>query len=209
MPLFGHKDKHATDHNTATATATDPSHPLTGVRGIDHNAGPGFGGNTTGIGSANAGYNTQPGLNNRQGYAGTTGNHDPYGTTVAHNDPSVPPAQHINSGSGHHSGTGSSITGKVEHAVGSMVGSQALKMKGIQKEQEAQAFKQQSAELVEAEKLEREALLRRERAVQHGAHPRNKALGGGFQGQEFGNNFDNAPGTGPTGPQGYGGGQVL
>lgn len=49
-----------------------------------------------------------------------------------------------------------------------MVGSQALKMKGIQKEQEAQAFKQQSAELVEAEKLEREALLRRERAVQHG-----------------------------------------
>ena len=42
-----------------------------------------------------------------------------------------------------------------------------------------------------------------------GAHPRNKALGGGFSGQEFGNNFDNAPGVGPTGPQGYGSGQVL
>lgn len=59
----------------------------------------------------------------------------------------------------------------MEHAIGSMVGSQALKTKGMQKEQEAQAFKHQSAELAEAEKLEREALLRRERAVQHGKFP--------------------------------------
>ena len=60
------------------------------------------------------------------------------------------------------------MTGKVEHAVGSLVGSQALTTTGMQKEQEAQAFKAQSAEIAEAERLEKEALLRRERAVQHG-----------------------------------------
>lgn len=61
------------------------------------------------------------------------------------------------------------MAGKVEHAVGSLVGSQALKAKGIQKEQEASAFKAQSAEIAEAERLEKEAMLRRERAVQHGS----------------------------------------
>ena len=34
------------------------------------------------------------------------------------------------------------------------------------------------AELAEAERLEREAMLRRERAVAHGAHPDNRHLGG-------------------------------
>ena len=92
------------------------------------------------------------------------------GTSGPYNDPSIPPAQHINANSGpnHHTGAGSRMAGKMEHAVGTMVGSQALKARGIQKEQEAQAFKHQSAELAEAEKLEREAMLRRERAVQHG-----------------------------------------
>lgn len=60
------------------------------------------------------------------------------------------------------------MAGKVEHAVGSLVGSQALKAKGMQKEQEASAYKAQSAEIAEAERLEKETMLRRERAVQHG-----------------------------------------
>ncbi|TCD71910.1 hypothetical protein EIP91_000042 [Steccherinum ochraceum] len=130
-------------------------------------------------------YNQQPGMG--QGGAGydSTGqtamgqpnyvhtgntNSDPY------QDPNLAPAGHLNNNQ--QSGGGSRMTGKVEHAVGSLVGSQALKSKGMQKEQEAQAFKHQSAEIAEAERLEKEALLRRERAVQHGAHPSNKPLGG-------------------------------
>lgn len=71
------------------------------------------------------------------------------------------------------------MTGKVESALGSMVGSSALKAKGLQKEQEANAVKLQGRELAEAERLEKEALMRRERAVGHGAHPANSQLGAG------------------------------
>lgn len=60
------------------------------------------------------------------------------------------------------------MTGKVESAIGSMVGSNALKAKGLQKEQESNAVKLQTSELAEAERLEREAMMRRERAVGHG-----------------------------------------
>jgi hypothetical protein len=43
---------------------------------------------------------------------------------------------------------------------------------------EAEAYKRQAAELSEAERLEQEARVRRERAVAHGAHPGNlKAQG--------------------------------
>lgn len=38
---------------------------------------------------------------------------------------------------------------------------------------EAEAYKRQAAELSEAERLEHEAQVRRERAVAHGAHPGN------------------------------------
>ncbi|KAJ7589394.1 hypothetical protein C8J56DRAFT_888968 [Mycena floridula] len=57
------------------------------------------------------------------------------------------------------------------------LGSSSLKAKGIQREQEAKAVKVQSSELVEVERLEAEALMRRERAVAHGAHPDNRHLG--------------------------------
>ena len=66
--------------------------------------------------------------------------------------------------------TGGRVAGKAERAVGTLVGSQALKEKGFQKEQEAGAFKMQSAEIAEAERLEKEALMRRERAVAHGEY---------------------------------------
>jgi len=76
-------------------------------------------------------------------------------------------------------GTGQRLTGKVESAMGTMLGSSALKAKGLQKEQEANSVKLQGSELAEAERLEREALMRRERAVAHGAHPANSQLGAG------------------------------
>ncbi|KAJ7058225.1 hypothetical protein C8F01DRAFT_1256101 [Mycena amicta] len=98
----------------------------------------------------------------------------------------IPPSHAINSGT--HTGTGTgtgtgsgggATTGKIEHAIGSIVGSKSLKAKGIQKEQEARALKVQSSELAEAERLERESGMRRERAVAHGAHPDNRHVGGG------------------------------
>ena len=53
---------------------------------------------------------------------------------------------------------------------------------------EAESYKRQAAELSEAERLEQEARLRRERAVAHGAHPGNlnaqgQNLAGGGTGQ--------------------------
>ncbi len=65
-------------------------------------------------------------------------------------------------------GIGTKLTGKVESAIGSALGSNALKEKGLEKEREANALNLQSSELAEAERLEREAVMRRKRAVGHG-----------------------------------------
>ncbi|KAF8887549.1 hypothetical protein BD779DRAFT_1396983, partial [Infundibulicybe gibba] len=89
----------------------------------------------------------------------------------------LPPTGTLNNQNQSRGGAGHSLTGKVEQAVGSMVGSSALRAKGLQKEQEANSIKVQGQELAEAERLEREAMTRRERAVGHGAHPDNKHLG--------------------------------
>ncbi|KJA22071.1 hypothetical protein HYPSUDRAFT_55005 [Hypholoma sublateritium FD-334 SS-4] len=80
-------------------------------------------------------------------------------------------------------GVGHSLTGKVERAVGNLIGSQSLQAKGAQKELEAGATKMQGRELAEAERLENEALMRRQGAVGHGAHPANSNLGAGNIGQ--------------------------
>jgi hypothetical protein len=57
------------------------------------------------------------------------------------NDPSVnrhgehiPPTATLNQSGRQSHGSGSSMTGKVEHAVGSIVGSNALKAKGLEKQ---------------------------------------------------------------------------
>ncbi|KJA17575.1 hypothetical protein HYPSUDRAFT_57622 [Hypholoma sublateritium FD-334 SS-4] len=89
----------------------------------------------------------------------------------------IPQTSAVNYGGGG-GGSGQRLTGKVESALGSLVGSAALKEKGAQKEQEANTIKLQGRELAEAERLEAEALMRRERAVAHGAHPANATLGG-------------------------------
>jgi hypothetical protein len=80
----------------------------------------------------------------------------------------LPPASAL-SGPGHPTRNGGgATTGKIEHAIGSLIGSASLKAKGLQKEQEAASMKVQSQEIAEAERLEREAMMRRERAVAHG-----------------------------------------
>ena len=72
--------------------------------------------------------------------------------------------------SGQRTGSASATTGKIERIIGTVVCNPTLKAKGIEKEREAQALKAQSAEISEAERLEHEAQLRRERAVQHGEY---------------------------------------
>ncbi|KIM46730.1 hypothetical protein M413DRAFT_422079 [Hebeloma cylindrosporum] len=74
---------------------------------------------------------------------------------------------------------GQRLTGKFQSALGSLVGSDSLKAKGLQKEQEANSAKQKRQDLAEAEaeRLEDEALMGRERAVGHGAHPVESSLG--------------------------------
>ncbi|VDB88800.1 unnamed protein product [Peniophora sp. CBMAI 1063] len=103
-----------------------------------------------------------------------------FGGGSAFAEPGIAPAGHISQRpDGHERGGGAkAATGKAERAIGGVIGSSALKNRGLEKEQEANAFKAQSAELAEAERLEREAMLRRERAVAHGAHPENRHLGG-------------------------------
>ncbi|KAH7906446.1 hypothetical protein BJ138DRAFT_1094133 [Hygrophoropsis aurantiaca] len=143
-------------------------------------------------------------------------------------NPNIPPAGHVNHQGGKGGGS-HALTGRVEQAVGSIVGSNALKAKGMQKQQEVNSINLQGEELAAAENLEREALMRRERAVAHGAHPINKHLGGnpgaggaqdfrgGLGGQQQGGGFTGQqPGTGqaPGGhvQQGYGaqtGGQGI
>lgn len=152
---------------------------------------------------------------------------DPYANTVQNNE--VTPVQHFSDGQ--RSGGASATVGKIEHAIGTMVGSQSLKAKGLQKEQQAQAFKAQSAEISEAERLEHEASLRRERAVGFGTHtvlppprslqiltaylitgadPSNRHVGGGSaQAQEFGGNFGTMGPGSHTGNASGPGGRML
>ncbi|KAF7300248.1 hypothetical protein MKEN_01348900 [Mycena kentingensis (nom. inval.)] len=128
-----------------------------------------------------AGRHHVPGMRNDELTGGPT--YAPGTGMGAAGGPAIPPAHTVNTTADttgtHVAGKGSSTTGKIEHAIGSIVGSKSLKAKGLQKEEEARALKVQSSELAEAERLEREATMRRERAVAHGAHPENRHLGGG------------------------------
>lgn len=94
-------------------------------------------------------------------YGGTSG--------VVGGPAGIPPTSEVSHGPSSGSGGGGQrLAGKVESAIGSLVGSAALKEKGALKEQEANTIKRQGQELAEAERLEAEALMRRERAVAHG-----------------------------------------
>ncbi|EIN08357.1 hypothetical protein PUNSTDRAFT_44881 [Punctularia strigosozonata HHB-11173 SS5] len=60
------------------------------------------------------------------------------------------------------------------------IGSNDVRNQLMAKEAELQAIKMQAAELAEAERLEHEAMQRRERAVGLGAHQANRTLGAGM-----------------------------
>ncbi|KAI0763024.1 hypothetical protein BD413DRAFT_213315 [Trametes elegans] len=172
MPLFG-KHKHDARHDPALRENDAVGQPGYGAGAApgahDYGTHPhqaGYGPAGTGPGAPADPYTHQSGVGAGAG-AGSAGA-----------QPGVPPARHINTDNTHTAGGGARLAGKAERAAGTLVGSQALKERGFQKEQEAGAFKMQSAEIAEAERLEKEALMRRERAVAHGAHPDNRHLGG-------------------------------
>jgi len=142
----------------------------------------GYGGANLGQGQYGQGQQGQSG----HGMTGQGFNNDNHGTgglgagsAPGAGGAGIPSTNTVNHGGNNTGGAGTRLTGKVESAIGSLVGSSALKAKGLQKEQETNAIKMQGDELAEAERLEREALMRRERAVGHGAHPANSQLGGG------------------------------
>ncbi|KAF9077371.1 hypothetical protein BDP27DRAFT_1312290 [Rhodocollybia butyracea] len=191
MPLFGHKSdkKHNTlrkDERASTTGTGAPGMtsgapmPGSGVAAADSNYPP-TGGRMNEQDFANQPMSNEVrslwhghgrGIGNMDGY-----NNDGYGQGMPNNQGNIPSSwSNANAPGGQHGHT--SATGKVETAIGSVVGSNALKAKGMQKEMEANALKTQSTELAEAERLEKEAMLRRERAVANGAHPHNRHLGG-------------------------------
>ncbi|TFY80069.1 hypothetical protein EWM64_g3946 [Hericium alpestre] len=202
MPLFGKKhnddNKHGQGAVVADSTRRDADVPRNGTGSTTRNGQQDYGladrGATTGYDNNTSSMNrTGAGITGQSHAAGThnlgTGRdaggqqypdqqYDGAGGQYGNNQSDLPPSQHLNQSTGHSPHPARRMEGKIEHAVGTLVGSQALQARGNEKEEEANAFKAQGRELAEAEKLEREAMLRRERAVAHGAHPENRHLGG-------------------------------
>jgi len=205
MPLFGH-------HNNPNAAAGTGPTAGTGAAYGDRTANERVGPLGTGTGPAMDPVQPAPGgRHGNTGFAGHGAHQqgttslqpqrydnqagvggDPYANTIGNND--VAPVEHLSSGQ--RTGNASSTTGKIERIAGTVFCNQTLKVKGMQKEQQAQVHAAQSAEISEAERLEQEASIRRQRAVDHGAHPANRAVGGAAQAQEFGGNFGPTGGTG-------------
>ncbi|KAI0066889.1 hypothetical protein BV25DRAFT_1987980 [Artomyces pyxidatus] len=187
MPLFGKKhDKSAGQHSATTDAQDvrqDPS-TLSGAGATGTNAPMNQGQDFTGTNQdpnnfSNRGAGQQNWNSGGQGanpYTGGQQQQQGAGVQPLDNQAGLAPTNHLQ-GQGH-SHPGTRAAGKVEHAIGTLVGSTALQARGNEKEQEANAFKQQSREIAEAERLEREAMQRRERAVAQGAHPENRQLGG-------------------------------
>ncbi|KAI0654393.1 hypothetical protein C8Q70DRAFT_1047996 [Cubamyces menziesii] len=178
MTLFGkHKNSNKlSKHDARHDPNLDPNTAGQGAYGAGARAG-----DQTGAYPNQAGYGNAGGSMGADPYANQPAGTAPPQAAAAAGpgaNPAVPPASHINTSNTRSGGGGGRLAGKAERAAGALVGSQALKERGFQKEQEASAFKMQSAEIAEAERLEKEALMRRERAVAHGAHPDNRHLGG-------------------------------
>ncbi|KAJ6614586.1 hypothetical protein B0H10DRAFT_2221150 [Mycena sp. CBHHK59/15] len=198
MPLFGsskHENKLEKPHRTAEPQLQSTGYGAGTGAGMDRNnemhstTGPhtgtvGMG--EPGMGNPSMGNPATMGGGRHTGAAGAPQGHmgmrndgmtaDQYGAGGA--GAGIPPAETINDTNQSRTSGGGAMMGKIEHALGSFVGSNALKAKGMQKEREAHGLIIQSQELAEAERLEHEAGLRRQRAVAHGAHPDNRHLGG-------------------------------
>ncbi|KAI0049235.1 hypothetical protein FA95DRAFT_924891 [Auriscalpium vulgare] len=198
MPLFG--KKHDKQDQTGAPHQTTAGQEASGLR-QDASMGRGTGAGSTGMDTGMTGMNPGAGQGGRQNYdtnmsgrgAGVQQNMgagDPYAggqqqggmmgqaDQVGQGGQGLPPTNHYQQPGQGHKHAGTRTAGKMESAVGALVGSTALQARGQEKEQEAQAIKSQSSEIAEAERLEREAIQRRERAVAHGAHPDNRHLGG-------------------------------
>jgi hypothetical protein len=105
-------------------------------------------------------------------------------------------AEHSSSGGG-----GKSLEGKIEKGLGTMIGSDSLKQKGLEKEREAAILKEQAQHLEHAERLELEAKMHREAAL--GSHHAGGVRPAGENSTVPGEQLTNAPG------QSYGGNHIL
>ncbi|PFH50614.1 hypothetical protein AMATHDRAFT_3796 [Amanita thiersii Skay4041] len=152
MPLFGsHKKKNTTTEQPSTRASDMPQQGV-GMGTTQHQP---FGAGTgTGIG-------TGPTL----GQEASQGLHQ-HG------------ANYPSTGTGARAGSGGATYNYQGQPASQDLGSEAVRSKGWQKEQEAKTYISQSGELSEAERLEREAIRHRQRAVEQGAHPDNRPLGG-------------------------------
>lgn len=151
-----------------------------GNAGITGGGGPGAGnaGFTGGPGAGNAGFTGGTGAGNT-GFTGPTGQHHGAGgpgATGGYTNTGGAGANAPGRAANGASAGEKELVGKIERVAGDVLCSSTLKAKGAEKEREAQALKAQAAELNQAEGLESEAAMRRQRAVAHGAHPQH--LGG-------------------------------
>ncbi|KAF9477952.1 hypothetical protein BDN70DRAFT_994572 [Pholiota conissans] len=194
MTLFGSKKKNDNHTRGVTDSAVDgfnnpPGHTILADRPSQLPASTFGQTQVSGPGSNHDGL-TGPG---QHGDERRRAQDDPYstsgvGTIYPDERRDIPPAGDVKHGTAHartrtsSHGSGGRLVGKIESTIGSIVGSDTLKAKGLRRENEANSVKIQRRELDEADRLEREAMRRRERTVAHGADPANAALGAGNPG---------------------------
>ncbi|KAH6917764.1 hypothetical protein BKA70DRAFT_1415812 [Coprinopsis sp. MPI-PUGE-AT-0042] len=145
MPLFGSKHKHDKEpaatsglHTMGPASANHHDHTNTQVLKGDY-------------GVPTAAWLKLLAMIMPHGYAGdgtgldsATGAH---GTHGGETSPTPPPAT-TSSGGG---ATGTRMTGKIESAIGSAFNSESMKIKGLEKQREADLINKQGSELAQAE----------------------------------------------------------
>ncbi|KAL1717070.1 hypothetical protein EV715DRAFT_292610 [Schizophyllum commune] len=142
-------------HHGGVATHAGPGVTETHGPGYQRGAAPPTHG---GIGHHGGGVNAAP----------ATGTGHAYGTGVG-----APRSTGAGMGA-RSSGSGHETMGKLEHAAGTLLSSNTLKARGAQKEQEGRTLK----ELGEADRMEEEANIRRQRALAHGTAPGAGRTGG-------------------------------
>ncbi|EPS95658.1 hypothetical protein FOMPIDRAFT_101712 [Fomitopsis schrenkii] len=115
--------------------------------------------------------------NNVPGHNNTANRESGVGYQGDRRQDTAPGTSHAADTGHHHHGHHGGPIDRAENAVGA----RAIRNQVGDKEQEVGAIKTQSAELTEAERLEHEAKMHRDRAVAGGAHPANHRLGAGGQ----------------------------
>jgi len=121
---------------------------------------------------------------NTRAFGGTTGrtnvSNDSAATSTA--PPLLPPNTYANSDPTVGHGSAKVTGGKIQNALGKAVGSGSLQMKGAQKIQQGEAEQVAAGHLREADRLENEAVMRREMAgAGHGVHTTAGNMRGGLR----------------------------